>query len=150
MKFESRKTKSLLINPRFQWHIIGYAAAVSALVIISIYGLLSFGFHEFVRVGLEAGLPADHEYFQFIKMQEGTFDRIIIAIALVTGTILFLGGLVISHRIAGPILRMQKELNRASTEIPFQLQSIKFRKGDYFPELAESFNKLVAAWKRSS
>jgi hypothetical protein len=99
-------------------------------------------------MGVEAGLPPDHAYYQFIQVQEGTFYRIVFAIALIVGLLLFMGGLVISHRIAGPLLRMQRELDRASTEEPFKLQTIQFRKGDYFPELAQSFNNLVAAWKK--
>jgi len=150
MAGESRKRKSLLINPRFQWHIIGYAGVMSMLVLVFVYGLLGFGFHEFVKVGLSAGLPPDHAYFQFIEVQEAAFDRIVLAIAVLVGILLFVGGLVISHRIAGPIRRMQKELIRASEEKPFQLKSIQFRKGDYFPELAEAFNNLVESWKNRS
>ncbi len=150
MAVQNRKKSSLLINPRFQWHIIGYAAVMSGLILVSVYGLLSFAFHEFVKIGIDAGLGADHPYFQFIQMQESAFYRIVLAIALVIGLILFVGGLILSHRIAGPIIRMQNEMIRASQEEPFQIREIQFRKRDYFPELADSFNNLVAAWKKRS
>ena len=100
MGVESRKKRSLLINPSFQWHIIGYAGVMSALILTSVYGLLSFAFHEFVKIGIDAGLAPDHAYFQFIQMQEGAFYRIVLAIAIVVGLLLFIGGLILSHRIA--------------------------------------------------
>jgi hypothetical protein len=149
MALENRKKTSLLINPSFQWHIIGYAAVMSGLILASVYGLLAFAFHQFVKVGIDAGLAPDHPYFQFIQMEESAFYRIVLAIALVTGILLFLGGLLLSHRIAGPILRMQNELEHAAKTEPFKLQEIQFRKNDYFPELALAFNNLVVNWKKN-
>ena len=70
-----------MINPRFQGHIIGYAALMAALILSSVYGLLSFAFHEFVKLGMDAGLAPDHAYFQFIQIQESAFYRIVSAIA---------------------------------------------------------------------
>jgi len=143
---QSRQKSSLLINPKFQWTLIGYAAFVATLILLSVYGLFSFGFHEFVRIGTEAGLPADHIYFQFIQMQETTFLRVIAAIAVLVGIILIAGGLVISHKVAGPIHRLQKEFNRMRDSNPVELHPVQFRKGDFFPELAESFNSLVTRY----
>lgn len=141
-----RKKTSVLINPKFQWTLIGYAAFIAALILLAVYGLFSYGFHEFVQIGTQAGLPTDHVYFQFIRMQETTFMRVIAAIALLIAVILIVGGLIISHKIAGPVYRMQKELNKMATAEKVELTNINFRKGDFFPELAESFNALVAAW----
>ncbi len=142
-----RKKRSLLINPKFQWTLIGYAAGIAALILVVVYGLLLFAFHKFVEVGMQAGLPADHIYFQFIQMQQTTFSRVMITLALIVGIILVSGGLVISHKIAGPVYRMQKEFNSMAANEPVELKTVQFRKGDYFPELADSFNALVAVWK---
>jgi hypothetical protein len=45
---------------------------------------------------------------------------------------------------------MQKELNRMRESTPPQLNEITFRKGDYFPELADTFNAFVRTWKGGS
>jgi hypothetical protein len=42
---------------------------------------------------------------------------------------------------------MQKEFFRMRELPPDELFEIKFRKGDFFPELAESFNVLVRSWR---
>jgi magnesium-transporting ATPase (P-type) len=146
MDTRQRKKRSLLINPKFQWTLIGYAAVTALLVLFSVYGLFTFGFSEFNNIGNQAGLPPDHIYFQFIKMQEATFLRVIAAIAVVIGLILTVGGLILSHKIAGPIYRMQKEFNGMSGKDPLEIKEIQFRKGDFFPELADSFNVLVKKW----
>ena len=105
--------------------------------------MFSFGFHEFVQIGHQAGLPDDHVYFQFIKMQETTFLRVILAIAFFVGTILTVGGLVVSHKIAGPLYRLQKELLGMAAKPDPSLHKINFRDGDFFPEVPQAFNELV-------
>jgi hypothetical protein len=145
---QNRKKSSLLINPKFQWTLIGYAALLATLILITVYALISYGFQEFIQIGNQAGLPADHIYFQFIQMQEVTFNRVILIIAVVIGLILILGGLAISHKIAGPIHRMKNEFARMRDSQGPELSEVQFRKGDFFPELADSFNELVAAWKK--
>jgi hypothetical protein len=139
----NRKKSSILINPKFQWTLIGYASAVAVLILIAVYGLFSFGFHEFTLIGAQAGLPADHVYFQFIKMQEGTFHRVLLVLALVVALILVVGGLVVSHKIAGPVYRMKKEFTEMQNKTPVELKKIHFRKGDFFPELADTYNQLI-------
>ena len=146
----NRKKSSYLINPKFQWTLIGYAALVAFLILVTVYGLFTYGFHEFAQMGQQAGLPPDHVYFQFISMQESTFLRVIGAIAIMVGLILIVGGIMVSHKIAGPIYRMQKEFNTMAANPEVELTPIKFRKGDYFPELADSFNQLVEKWKNKS
>ena len=150
MDHSLRKKSSLLINPKFQLTLIAYAAFGTILVLVSVYGLISFGFHEFARIGNEAGLPPDHIYFDFIQMQEKTFNRVILGISVMVGMILTLGGLVISHKIAGPIYRMQVEFKKMREKSPPELSEIHFRKGDFFPELAESFNSVVRARRKDS
>lgn len=143
MANKQRKTRSILINPKFQWTLIGYAAFIATLIFLSVYGLFSFGFHEFVQIGHQAGLTDDHVYFQFIKMQETTFLRVILAIAFFVGTILIVGGLVVSHKIAGPLHRFRSELLNMAGKANPELHKIKFREGDFFPEVPEAFNELV-------
>ena len=116
---------------------------MATLIFLSVYGLISYGFQDFVKIGQQAGLPSDHVFFQFIQMQQANFNKVILAIALVTGTILIVGGLIISHKIAGPLHRIQSEFSKMAAKENPALHKIKFRDGDYFPEVAEAFNALV-------
>jgi hypothetical protein len=149
MDQKMRKTRSILINPKFQWTLIGYAAFVATLIFISVYGLFTYGFNEFVQIGHQAGLPDGHVYFEFIKMQEATFLRVILAIAIVVGGILIFGGLAVSHKIAGPMFRLKQELQKmAQAENPV-LHKVNFREGDFFPEVPRAFNDLVEKIKKT-
>lgn len=143
MEQKARKKRSILINPKFQWTLIGYAAFVATLIFISVYGLFTYGFNEFVQIGHQAGLPDGHVYFEFIKMQETTFLRVILAIAMVVGCILIAGGLAVSHKIAGPMYRLKLEFQKMAQEERPTLHKVNFREGDFFPEVPRAFNDLV-------
>ncbi len=146
----NRKKKSLLINPAFQMTIIGYASAVSAIILFAMYHLNAFAFKHFNEIGELAGLPKDHVYFEFIHMQEATVFRTFVLISLMVAVVLGVGGLFISHRIAGPIYRMRKDLEKMTALNDNELRTIHFRKGDYFPELAETFNRLVESRRKNA
>lgn len=50
--------------------------------------------------------------------------------------------LKLSHRIAGPLERLNAEMNKLAEGE--SVTPLKFRDGDYWSELAEKFNKLAA------
>ncbi len=137
----------MLINPKFQLTLIAYAASMALIILVSVYSLIRYGFQRFIDMGIQEGLPLGHQYFSFIQIQQDFFNQILLAIGIVVGISLILAGVVISHKIAGPIYRMQKELARMRESNPPKMEEIQFRKGDFFPELAESFNSFVRKWK---
>jgi methyl-accepting chemotaxis protein len=67
---------------------------------------------------------------------------IIILLGLpVVSTLLLLWGLVISHRIAGPVYRLEQELDKISKG-DFSLR-IRFRKKDELASIARGINKVL-------
>lgn len=65
---------------------------------------------------------------------------IILGLPLVSGLLLF-WGLVISHRIAGPVYRLEQELAKISRG-DFSVR-IKFRTKDELASIAEGINKVL-------
>ena len=96
---------------------------------------------EFVKLGTEAGLPREHVFFSFLEQQRIVLNRLFVGATLGTLLTLGLGGLYLSHKIAGPIYKLTQHLKATRVS---DLKPVKFRKGDYFPELEEAFNELVS------
>jgi len=137
--------KVLLINPRFQLTFLGFTAALAGLVIATIYGANFYFFTKFYRLGVELKLPTDHVFFQFLHQQKNTMMTVFgvtSAVVFVTLTVL---GLVFSHRIAGPLYRMQRHLQ----ETAGRPKPVQFRKRDFFPELADAYNAQFGGKKAS-
>ena len=93
-------------------------------------------------MGLEIGLPKNHVYFMFMEDQMLTMNIVFLVTSLVTVGFLMFFGVYISHKIAGPLYRFCNHMNdiASGNKTPSE---IRFRDGDFFPEVAESYNKTI-------
>ncbi len=136
-----RKTNSrrrLLIHPKFQLaflsYMLGFSVIITAVMLISTY----YYYQGSIGEGLAFGYEKDHIFFDFLREQYTELNGVIIGAAVVSTLILLFGGLYLSHRIVGPILRFKNELYKIGET--GELHEIKFRNNDYFKDLAETFN----------
>lgn len=143
-----RSKRWLLIYPKFQLQLVG----LNALVLIGVFGFIARGalksFDEFREMGLSAQLPADHVYFRFLSLQSSNLVwhlsvGFLLSFVLSTGLIL-----VLSHRLAAPILRLHtyfSTLIKNEKRIP-----LKFRKRDFFSELPPLINEALDTMEKRS
>ena len=136
----------ILINKPFQLSIVGFFTFLAFLTIIIFYAAMWRMFDHFIQEGKMLGLPDGHAFYAYLQEQLSTlnlFFGITSAVILATFVI---GGLYLSHRVAGPIYRFCQMLDEMSEE--HQAHPISFRQKDYFPELAEKFNQFLKETKK--
>ncbi len=135
------KRKSLLINKRFQLAVLVYANALAFLVI----GIFSYGVYVFsCRLNEFAGQLSDQQaevLINFLYMQERSLFAVFAFVSICAFVVICTSAMVISHRIAGPLYRLNKHLSKVAAGET--LEDVKFRENDYFPELADSCNRLL-------
>ncbi|MBI2519659.1 MAG: hypothetical protein HYV97_04555 [Bdellovibrio sp.] len=134
-----RKSKSLLIDPRFQFTVIGLFASISLFACAILYTAVHYIFNQFVERGVELGLAKGHVFYQFIEWQKGKFDMAFYIVSLSVFLAITLSGLFLSHRIAGPLLRFKQYLQEEKDKP--DVVPLTFRKGDFFSDLPDLFNK---------
>lgn len=138
MEQKSYKRRIYLIDRPFQFRFILYNVFVAIIVSLIYYAANQYFFWKLASLGRAAGLPTNHVFFEFIGQQTGLMNRVFFITGLATTTLLFIHGIFMSHKIAGPIYRMRQHLlGIAGGKKP---SPVRFRKGDYFPELADAFN----------
>jgi len=137
------KRKKLLVNRHFQLSFIGVMAGSAFLVMITTYLANSYFFWKFGKLGMDLHLAADHAFFQFLKNQQILMSGIFLVNSLVVFTLLITLGLVFSHRIAGPLYKLQKHLLETSKSGRYS--KVFFRKSDFFYELADAYNRQLPA-----
>ncbi|MFH1222815.1 MAG: hypothetical protein V1647_00555 [Pseudomonadota bacterium] len=136
------KRRIYLINRDFQTRFVLYTAAIALVTIAIFYGMVYFFFDELVLIGQQSGFPAGHVYFKFIADNKYDMMNVFFPIASVTVFIIIIfSGVLFSHKIAGPIYRMNTYLR--SISIDTLTAPLSFRKNDFFQELARSYNKRV-------
>jgi hypothetical protein len=132
-----------LINPSFQLRFIGLMLLVAGFSIGILYASNLFFIWKFVEIGRSLALPPEHPFFRFISEQRQILHSVSLVTAALLGLLIAVSGVFLSHRIAGPIYRMQTHLERVAETR--ELRVLSFRKGDFFPEMAESINKALRA-----
>ena len=138
--------KKLLIYPRFQLSLIAQNFAVMTLMCIGIYLGVQSGFNDLYQQGIAEKLPTAHPYFQFIHYQSKLVLNYLLASLGGGFLISSIWTLFLSHKVAGPIVRLRGYLDQASKGE--NVGPISFRKGDFFLEIPGALNGAFATLKK--
>jgi hypothetical protein len=133
-----RHFKNILINPRFQLKLISYFIILFFISTISLYSTTFLFFYRLKEKALAVGIPEGHIFFKFLGNQKYDLDTLFIGLATFNFFLLIGVGFVLSHRIAGPIFKLKKQLGEDSTSS----DDFKLRESDFFQEL-EPFVKTL-------
>ncbi len=142
MKNEKYVRKRYLINPAFQLRFMLYIAIAVSLGLLVLYVSNFYYFDHLIADGQDIGLDQSHPYFEFIQDQRDLLTQIYIVVSLIVFTALMLFGLFLSHRIVGPIYRIEKYLQEVAAGEE-HLRPVTLRDGDFFPEIAGIVNNTI-------
>jgi len=144
MEDKASRRKILLINPKFQLTMIGFNVGLAAIAIILLYLENTFVFARFTGTNLPE-LRTDPILMELLREDQ---QKMNIAFGITAGIVLIalsIGGLILSNRVAGPLYRLRRHMDDiASGKID---TDVKFREKDFFPELANSFNKVLERFR---
>ncbi|MEK6623438.1 MAG: hypothetical protein AABY86_00625 [Bdellovibrionota bacterium] len=134
-----RSFKNIVINPKLQWGMLGYFGFVALQTV----GYLFYaaieknrGLHNIIgSLGIESP-----ELAKMLERQEFLMSVEFAGIAVMY-FLFFAGGLYLSHKIAGPIYKLQKHLRECREQ--GKLEHVTFRPGDFFTELSDEYNAFV-------
>jgi sensor histidine kinase YesM len=134
-----RRLKNLLIYPQFQLKFIAIICSISLIAPVLIYFFQYLAFQDQIKNGQMMNLAEGHPYFVFYY----DFIKRAFTVLLITLGVSFFAsfviGIFVSHRIAGPLIKMRKHFEGIAKG-DFEEHAIYFRDKDYFKELAEAYN----------
>ncbi len=134
------RRKVILINRKFQLSIIGWFALLAAILISIYYSSMYFFFSHISQQATAAGLAPDHVFFTYLDQQQKLMTKIFLLSSVVAVVVIFIGGLYLSQKVAGPLYRFTNHLKAHSKT---NVNPVSFRKGDFYPEIEEEFNKFI-------
>lgn len=137
---KSRKLR--LIYPTFQLRMLFANLAVVLLIFTMTAWLVNDAFERMLDTGYAAGMSSSHPYFAFVREQSGRVIRAV-GISCVIGFVLSaITTLRMSHRIAGPFVRLRGYFKGISEGQP--VRPVSFRQGDYFLEVPPLINAALS------
>lgn len=137
------REKKFLINNDFQIQFMISLLLISICSMSVIYLANDYFFHSYMQKGEALNLPPDHPFFLMIHEQKKFMTNVFVVVALSISGIAGLWGLFYSHKIAGPLYRLQRYFTQAAVDSAPLKQKIYFRDDDFFQEVPESINKYI-------
>lgn len=138
--------KNWIIYPQFQLRLILANLFVMVIVLASTYFAIRHTYQNLHSEGLNAHLAPDHPYFGFVNYQSNMIYSYLGIAFLVAFILSTLVSVFISHKVAGPIVRLRGYFKRIAEGN--SVEKVAFRKGDFFSDLPEEINKAIERIKK--
>ncbi len=141
------REKKFLINPDFQLKFMVSLIMISVCSMGIIYLANHYFFETYLRKGEALQLPPDHPFFIMIREQKGFMAKVFLVVSFAISSAVCLWGLFYSHKIAGPLYRLERYFSRHAENGNDLKDEIKFREEDFFQEIPASINKYISERK---
>jgi methyl-accepting chemotaxis protein len=133
--------KNYIVNPSLQLQLI-LGANVLALISAALIATLMF----YAQMHMESyatglNLAPGNPFLEQIARREEEFTRMCMLIGAAQFIIFNLTAIFLSHRIAGPLYRLERHLQDIGAGK--EPAPVKFRKGDLYQPLADACNKVI-------
>lgn len=142
------RRKKILINPKFQIKFVGFFITFFLLNFLITVGVIAFSFNKFEDMGKSLNLSPDSIFFEFLQTQQNELLLMILISTVAATVIAFIGGLYLSHKVAGPIFNICQELDEGHKKKSFT--PLVVRKDDFFQELPKSINDYMSKKSKSN
>ncbi len=132
-----------LVYPQFQLAIVGVNLSVLAAGVLGMLFMGTRTYRQLREMGSAAGLPDSHVYFEFVTLQQQLLNKNLMVgggILLVVSTAFLL---LVTHRIAGPIVRLRGFLIDYVENGRSAVTRLSFRKGDFLSDLPPQVNRAL-------
>jgi hypothetical protein len=134
-----KRRTTFFIIPYFQAKFIAWMIVMNIGVCSAFYVAQLYFFWTCLTFGKQSGFGENHIYIQTLNFQKRAMHHMFIGTILLMTAVSILLSLFYSHRIAGPLYHLKKYL-KGKTEGQSK-ERLKFRKGDFFHELADVTNE---------
>jgi len=137
------REKKFLINNDFQIQFMVSLLLISIVSTSIIYLANDYFFQSYMQRGVALNLPPDHPFFLMIHEQKKFMTSVFLIVALSISSMAGIWGLFFSHKIAGPLYRLEKYFTEAALDSDKIKQKIYFRDNDFFQEVPDSINRFI-------
>jgi len=139
--------RKILIYPKFQLSLV----AVNVVTMIAVLGAIEYQILSSIQEvssGQDNTLSPKFLYNRFIEYQMSVLYSGLALYLVIAFVVSCFVTLIISHRLAGPMVRMQKYFKQMEESGKIE-QPLKFRDGDFLKELPEAVNRGLDSIQKS-
>ena len=139
--------KRYFVNFRVQLPLILGANVLALISVAMIVTLNAYTQAHLQNYMFALNLPPDHPFSGVLAQREAEYARMCVLIGFIQFALFNLIAVILSHRIAGPLYRLERHLLEVGEGQ--EPRDVKFRKGDLYQHLADACNKVMARLRES-
>jgi methyl-accepting chemotaxis protein len=136
------KRQTWIINPKFQYKVILCGLSIGSIALILTFIANKMFFSRCYDVLLRSGIGGGDLLWQFMGQQERIMGGLFLGVLLIVMVISGLLGLIISHRIAGPMYKLHQSFQAVADGK--RSHHLTFREEDFFHEIADIHNQAFS------
>lgn len=150
MKDRGYKRRIMIVDPQFQFQFIRRVVMLALLIVMASLFLLAitYYFSLDIQTVIVQPLPLAIPELATPTQEPASIVSILLPVIViciaVTLAVTLVFGIVLSHRMAGPLFRIRREL--AEMETGNLSGEVHLREKDDFKSLAQSVNSLKKSW----
>ena len=118
------------------WMCAGVWGAIGIVAVVDHYALAAL-----LREAQLLGFPKTHVLFQLLDAYQTKRLGVYVGAVGVSSLLTLISGWWVSHRVAGPIVRLRGHIDRVAQGLT--VGDVQFREDDYFQDLARSYNQQM-------
>lgn len=133
-----RSFKSFFILPNFQWKLIFWGTLPVIASFIFLYIQFNKSFDRLDNHMRILGIDKNLQVLSAVQAQEYLLHKYFLIGAGIAIVFMLIALVIVSHKLAGPIYRLKKELKKARET--GEIHPIYFRENDYLLDIEEDLN----------
>lgn len=146
---KSFKRRTLfLVNKEFQLKFIFYILIPNVACLLVFNVLINLYFMSLIKQGQNLNLSADNPYFAMVNNQVSFMNTAFIGLIVLVSCFSIIYGLLLSHKIAGPLYRLKTHLMNSAESL--EIKTLNFRPGDFFLDIPVAYNKFKEAYDQKN
>jgi hypothetical protein len=135
------KRRKIVINPRLQYGVVSFFLGLSCLNVF-FFVFAYWLSQEQIMSGFDGlGGPEQIYALDILRRQSAAFYRSAFYFSMFSLSVSFALGLILLNHIAGPAFAIKKYVDSLTQGIKPDRHPLKFRKHDFFYEVAESLSE---------
>lgn len=141
------RRKQYLINQDFQFRYIGLFVGLAAIIFL----IFSITTRHYINLNLnpliESGMLTPPVLTELIHVEKNFLSKNLLTVFLILISIMTLGGVFVTHRIAGPLFALKRRMQEISHQ-GLSDRKLHVRRTDEFQDLIETFNEMISSLQK--
>ncbi len=140
---EKIKRRQFWVNFKFQFQFIMFMLAIALIEIIVFYGIEIY-FVKAIFADKANICNSSNQLFEYLNSDiKQKLDLIFLIKSALIIIFLVTGGVLYSHRIAGPLYKMRRHMQDITKGKKLDTLKIQFRRRDFFHEMVNVYNHMI-------